>query len=233
MTLMGIVQSYEGLLIARIFLGVTEAGLFPGVAYYITMWYARHEAQFRQALFFSAASVAGAFSGLLAFGIAHMDGVGNLAGWRWIFILEGILTVIVAVTAYFTLYDFPETATFLTEEERAFVVYRLKYQDFKGEEDGKVRVAQDDSFQWKFVKAAFLDWQIWTNVWVYWGMCRFSCVIDLTDMRSRHRLPPIRNLIIPAEHYQRPWLHFVDCAALDRSYLHHGLSLSRGSCVVQ
>jgi hypothetical protein len=48
------------------------------------MWYARHEAQFRQALFFSAASVAGAFSGLLAFGIAHMDGVGNLAGWRWI-----------------------------------------------------------------------------------------------------------------------------------------------------
>jgi MFS family permease len=80
MTLMGIVQSYEGLLVARIFLGVAEAGLFPGVAYYITMWYARHEAQFRQALFFSAASVAGAFSGLLAFGIAHMDGVGGLAG---------------------------------------------------------------------------------------------------------------------------------------------------------
>ena len=100
MTLMGIVQNYHGLLIARIFLGVTEAGLFPGVcnsnsehwkhadrarkkvAYYITMWYCRHEAQFRQALFFSAASVAGAFSGLLAFGIAHMDGVGGLEGWR-------------------------------------------------------------------------------------------------------------------------------------------------------
>lgn len=134
------------------------------------MWYARHEAQFRQALFFSAASVAGAFSGLLAFGIAHMDGVGGLEGWRWIFILEGILTVVVAVVAFFVLYDFPETATFLTEEERAFVVYRLKYQDFKDErEDGAVRVAQDDTFQWKFVKSAFLDWQIWTNVWVYWG----------------------------------------------------------------
>jgi len=152
-------------------LGITEAGLFPGVAYYITMWYARHEAQFRQALFFSAASVAGAFSGLLAFGIAHMDGIGNLEGWRWIFILEGILTVIVAIAAYFTLYDFPETAGFLTEEERAFVVYRLKYQDFKNEVDnGSVRVAQDDTFQWKFVKAAFLDWQIWTNIWVYWGI---------------------------------------------------------------
>jgi MFS transporter, ACS family, DAL5 transporter family protein len=56
------------------------------------MWYARHEIQVRQALFFSAASIAGAFSGLLAFGIAHMDGVGGLEGWRWIFILEGIVT---------------------------------------------------------------------------------------------------------------------------------------------
>lgn len=168
MTLMGIVQNYHGLLIARIFLGVTEAGLFPGVAYYITMWYCRHEAQMRQALFFSAASVAGAFSGLLAFGIAHMDGVGNYSGWRWIFILEGILTVVVAVIAYFTLYDFPETASFLTEEERAFVVWRLKYQ---GNEAGAtMMVAQDDSFQWKYVKDAFLDWQIWTNVWVYWGI---------------------------------------------------------------
>ncbi|UPX09665.1 uncharacterized protein EKO05_0000349 [Ascochyta rabiei] len=87
MTLMGIVQNYHSLLIARIFLGATEAGLFPGVAYYITMWYCHHEAQFRQALFFSAASVAGAFSGLLAFGIAHMDGVGNLEGWRY----EGLI----------------------------------------------------------------------------------------------------------------------------------------------
>ncbi|KAH6644077.1 major facilitator superfamily domain-containing protein [Boeremia exigua] len=170
MTLMGIVKNYEGLLIARIFLGITEAGLFPGVAYYITMWYCRHEAQFRQALFFSAASVAGAFSGLLAFGIAHMDGVGGLEGWRWIFILEGILTVLVAILAFFTLYDFPETAGFLTEEERAFVVFRLKYQGASNETINGQRVAQDDTFQWKFVKSAFLDWQIWTNIWVYWGI---------------------------------------------------------------
>lgn len=99
---MGIVQNYHGLLAARIFLGVAEAGLFPGVsslilfqkvesvqltivqvAYYITMWYCRYESQMRQATFFSAASVAGAFSGLLAYGISYMDGVGNLAGWRW------------------------------------------------------------------------------------------------------------------------------------------------------
>ena len=133
------------------------------------MWYCRHEAQLRQALFFSAASIAGAFSGLLAYGIAHMDGVGGLAGWRWIFILEGILTVLVAISAYFILFDFPETASFLTPEERAFVVHRLKYQ---GQANGHTgpQVAQDDQFKWKYVKSAFLDWQIWVNIWVSWGI---------------------------------------------------------------
>lgn len=89
MTLMGIVRNYTGLLTARIFLGVTEAGLFPGVAYYLTNWYKREEMQLRQALFFSAASVAGAFSGLLAFAIGKMSGIAGLHGWQWIFILEG------------------------------------------------------------------------------------------------------------------------------------------------
>lgn len=83
MTLMGIVQNYAGLLSARIFLGVAEAGLFPGVVYYNTMWYTRYEVQVRQAYFFSAASIAGAFSGLLAYGISFMDGISGLEGWRW------------------------------------------------------------------------------------------------------------------------------------------------------
>lgn len=167
MTLMGLVRSYPGLLAARIFLGVAEAGLFPGVAYYLTMWYTRDEMQLRQALFFSAASVAGAFSGLLAFGIAKMDGVGGLEGWRWIFLLEGMATVVVAVGAYFALWDFPETAGFLTEDERGFVVWRLRYQ---GPMEAGEGVAEAEGFRWKYVREAFLDWQVWVNVFVYWGV---------------------------------------------------------------
>ncbi|KAF3764268.1 MFS general substrate transporter [Cryphonectria parasitica EP155] len=168
MTLMGIVQNYQGLLVARLFLGVAEAGLYPGVAYYLTMWYCRHEIQFRQAMFFSAASVAGAFSGLLAFGISKMDGVGNLAGWRWIFILEGIVTVLIAFASFWLLHDFPETAKFLTEEERAFVVFRLKYQGQTKETTSQV--AQAEEFKWKYVAQAFADWQIWVNLFVYWSI---------------------------------------------------------------
>lgn len=100
-----------------------------------------------------------------------MDGVGGLEGWRWIFILEGIVTVLVAIAAFFILYDFPETADFLTEEERAFVVYRLKYQgQITAAGDDGPQVGEADEFQWAYVWAAFKDWQIWVNIFVYWGV---------------------------------------------------------------
>lgn len=68
----GFVKNYAGLMATRAFLGVFEGGLFPGVNYYITSWYCRHECGFRMALFFSAATLAGAFGGILARGIAEM-----------------------------------------------------------------------------------------------------------------------------------------------------------------
>ena len=95
MTLMGLVHSYPGLLVARMALGLAEGGLFPGVTFYITMWYRRHECGYRMALFFSAATLAGAFGGLLARGISEMHGIGGKPGWAWIFILEGLATLFV------------------------------------------------------------------------------------------------------------------------------------------
>lgn len=110
--------------------------------------YCTEELAFRQGLFFSAASVAGAFSGLLAYAIAKMDGVGGRAGWQWIFILEGLLTVAVAFASFFLLYDFPDTAGFLSVEEKAWVVHRLKYQGSK--KSGRA-VAESEHFEWKYV----------------------------------------------------------------------------------
>ena len=96
-TLMGLVNNYHGLLAARAALGLAEGGLFPGVTYYITLWYCRHECGLRMAIFFSAATAAGAFGGLLARGIIMMNGMAGLHGWQWIFILEGLLTFIVGM----------------------------------------------------------------------------------------------------------------------------------------
>ncbi len=68
----------------RFFLGLAEAGLFPGVNYYLSCWYKRSEFGIRAAVFFSAAALAGSFGGLLAAGIAQMKGVGGKPGWAWI-----------------------------------------------------------------------------------------------------------------------------------------------------
>jgi len=103
---MGLTQSFSGLLVARFFLGVTECGLFPGIVFYLSMWYKRNEQHYRIALFFSAVSLAGAFGGLLvrfsrfffstmlttfqAFALAKMRGIGGLGGWRWIFIIVNL-----------------------------------------------------------------------------------------------------------------------------------------------
>lgn len=83
------------------------------------------------------------------------------------FILEGILTVLVAIAAFWLLYDFPETAGFLTAEEREWVVHRLKYQGSAG--SGQM-VAESEHFEWRHVKEAFTDWQIYVGLLMYWGI---------------------------------------------------------------
>jgi sugar phosphate permease len=105
----GFVKNYSGLVATRVFLGIFEGGLFPGVNYFITQWYVRKECGFRMALFFSAATLAGAFGGILARGIAEMKGVGKKPAWAWIFILEGLLSVVVSLAAYWCIYDYPAT----------------------------------------------------------------------------------------------------------------------------
>lgn len=83
-TLQGVIVNRAGFWAVRFFLGVAEAGLFPGIVFYLSMWYQRNERQYRIALFFSAAALAGSFGGILAYGIAHMNGIGGYHGWRWI-----------------------------------------------------------------------------------------------------------------------------------------------------
>ncbi|KAI1192532.1 putative allantoate permease [Nemania serpens] len=118
----GFVQSYSALLATRFLLGLFEAGIFPGSFYLISFWYKREEAQKRFTGYFSSVIVASAFGGLLASAIAGLDGVGGLSNWRWIFILEGIFTILVAVAAFFFVSDFPADATWLTEGEKHLVL---------------------------------------------------------------------------------------------------------------
>ncbi|KAJ2914183.1 hypothetical protein MD484_g6232, partial [Candolleomyces efflorescens] len=160
MTLMGVVTTFPGLLVARMALGLAEGGLFPGVTWYITQWYRRHECGFRMAIFFSAATLAGAFGGLLARGLSELRGKGGKPGWAWIFIIEGLATIVVAAVAKFVIHDKPETARFLTEEEKTEVQARLK-------ED---RTSLADEFDSQYVKAALKDWKIHVHMLITIGI---------------------------------------------------------------
>jgi MFS family permease len=77
----------------RFLLGMFEAGLMPGIAYYLSRWYRRSELAFRLSLYIVMAPLAGAFGGLLASGILSLDHVGSLKSWRMIFAIEGIITI--------------------------------------------------------------------------------------------------------------------------------------------
>ena len=104
MICMGLVHNLTGLIIARVFLGFMEAGYFPGVSFYLTLWYhlwppyseiryCRGEHSFRLAIFFAMATMAGAFGGILAYGIGKMEGVRGRDGWSWIFMYHNSIHV--------------------------------------------------------------------------------------------------------------------------------------------
>ena len=161
MTCMGLVHNFQGLAAARFFLGLAEAGLFPGINYYLSCWYKRSEFGIRAAIFFSAAAVSGSFGGLLAAAIGQMNGVGGKHGWSWIFILEGLATVLVGVASFWMVFDFPDEATFLSPDDRRRVIRRLKVDQQSS--------AEHEDFKTSYFWASVKDWKTYMYMIIYTG----------------------------------------------------------------
>ena len=100
--------------------------MLPGIAYYLSRWYRSNELVFRLSLYILAAPLAGAFGGLLASAILRLDNFGSLKSWRMLFAIEGIATVAVGAMAFFTMTDRPQTARWLTAEEKNIAIARVK-----------------------------------------------------------------------------------------------------------
>ncbi|KAH9917652.1 MFS general substrate transporter [Epithele typhae] len=124
-TLQGVVRDYPDLLACRFFLGFFEGGLPPGVFFYLASFYPRRMLQFRMSIMFSASAFASAFSGLLAAGILKMDGVGGRPGWAWVFILEGLFSVLFGAIVFILLPNSPSSVYTLNREERDIVTLAL------------------------------------------------------------------------------------------------------------
>ncbi|KAI1088093.1 putative MFS transporter [Rostrohypoxylon terebratum] len=123
---MAFVRSLSSACGVRFLLGIFEAGMMPGISYYLSRWYRRSELVFRLSLFIVTAPLAGAFGGLIASGILSLSNIGTVREWRMVFLVEGIITMGIALIAFVTLTDRPETARWLSEEEKTLAVARVK-----------------------------------------------------------------------------------------------------------
>ena len=112
--------------------------------------------------FYCFSALSGAFSGLLAAGIAQMDGVGGYEGWRWIFILEGLISIILGVAVFFVLVDTPARGhKWLRPDEIRFLeMQRFIKQGGRFQDETK-----EKKFIWRDLKACFQDWRLWLLTW--------------------------------------------------------------------
>lgn len=175
-TLIGVTQNFGGLIAVRIFLGITEAGLFPGFGYYISLWYKRNELAWRISIFYASTTASGAFGGILTYGILKMNGTGGLVGWRWIFILEGIFTCCVGVFAFWGMHGLPKDATFLNEDERKQVQERLAID----------REGMNTEYKVEYLKQGLYDWKSYLFAVIYLG---YVLVLVLFLTRVVWRVP--------------------------------------------
>jgi MFS transporter, ACS family, tartrate transporter len=151
----------------RFLLGVAEAGFFPGVIYYLSLWYPTAHRARAIAAFMTAVPVTGLIGGPLSGALLELNGLHGLAGWQWLFLLEGLPAVILGTSVLFYLKDRPETTRWLTPAERDWLVETLAAERKACLPRPNIRVALTDKTIWNLgiifllVAAGFYGYSFW------------------------------------------------------------------------
>jgi D-galactonate transporter len=147
--------SFYGL---RILLGLAEAGFFPGIIFYLTLWFPSAYRARMIGQFMTAVALSGVIGAPVSGTVLGMDGLGGLAGWQWLFIIEAVPSLVLAVVTFFYLTDLPTDATWLTDTERAWL-------------DGRLRAerAQREAVHAPSVWEAIFHVRVWALSFVYFG----------------------------------------------------------------
>ncbi|KAL5339839.1 major facilitator superfamily domain-containing protein [Aspergillus crustosus] len=168
MTCTGLVKNFAGLMVVRVLLGIFEAGFFPGAIYLCSYWYMPKDLALRISYFYCASALSGAFSGLLAAAIAGMDGVGGYEGWRWIFILEGLATVVLGVACFFLLIDTPALSSrWLAPDE-------IQYLELSMFIKQGGRIDEDNKFKWRDLTMVLTNWRVYMQAWFLFAQSALS-----------------------------------------------------------
>ncbi|KAB8214648.1 major facilitator superfamily domain-containing protein [Aspergillus novoparasiticus] len=170
---MAATKNYAGILCVRIFLGFAESPFFPGALLLMSSWYKACELAVRVAIVYCGNTVANGFGGMLAAGIlSGLDGKGGLAGWRWLFIIEGAGTMVAGMLAVVLLPDFPRSGQrkWLTEQEQRFAEWRLAVAtNNEVDENGSIKQGLKDAVTdpkvWALVLIQIC--QLTSQTWTY------------------------------------------------------------------
>lgn len=147
----------------------------------ITLRYGQRQVQTRLALFYCASALSGAFSGLLAFAIAKMDGVGGRPGWAWIFLLEGIATVLIGAACFFIMPDTPAlSGKWLNAEEMKYFAIQTMIKN-----GGRAASEKADKFKWSYLIDLVTDYKVYLQAWILFtaSVCAYG--------KTHHTLSPL------------------------------------------
>ncbi|GIZ41348.1 hypothetical protein CKM354_000465400 [Cercospora kikuchii] len=163
----GFVGDWTELLGCRVVLGALEAGFYPGCVYLLSCWYVRYEIQKRFSVFYMVATLASGLANVLAYGLSQMEGTAGIRGWRWIFIIEGLITVALGLVSVFIIVPFPDKATkkglfgrkpFLSVRQASIVLARLEKD--RGD-------AVSDEMTMRNILRCICDWKVLEWAWLY------------------------------------------------------------------
>lgn len=164
------VRTATGFYICRFLLGVAEAGFFPGIILYLTYWYPKERLAHMTALFMTAIPVSAIIGGPLSGWILRFfHGSGGMSGWQWLFLLEGVPSIIMGVITLFYLDDSIASSKWLRRDEKKLLEDRLR-----ADKAGKTRHSLAD---------ALLEWRVWVYGFIYFcyvaGIYAFSFWLPL------------------------------------------------------
>ncbi|KAG2042426.1 MFS general substrate transporter [Suillus americanus] len=192
---MGVVQTYHAALILRFFIGFVEATFLPGALFLLSRWYKKGELGLRTALLCCGSPVGNFFGALIASGIlGSLDGTLGFTAWRWLFFVEGALTIVIAAFAIWILPDFPSTPSiWLLPDEQTLAKRRMEEEVATIEPEGN----------FSGLVEALMDWRVWwLGVALYLMTCSQSFAVFLPTLTATMGYNATTSLLLCAP----PWI---------------------------
>ncbi|KAI9373169.1 major facilitator superfamily domain-containing protein [Aspergillus egyptiacus] len=173
------VQTWRQMIVVRVLLGISMSGIYPGLTYLVSTWYTRREQQLRFAFLQSSEVAVLATGYIVNYGLNLLHGKAGLEGWRWMYLVQGLITCVIGIITYWWMVDFPENARksfcFLTESEVQIATQRIQ------SDRGDVVL---DPFEWRKVLVHFTDPKLYGFACLYF-------ILNLVSTALNYFLPQI------------------------------------------